>query len=1016
VLFCDLVDSTSIATQLDPEEWRELIAGYHRAAAQAVERFGGYLARYLGDGVVAYFGWPRAHENDAERAVRAAFAVLHSIDRLNQKPAPAKLFARLGIHSGAVVVGAGAGGGDDIFGDVPNIAARVQAAAEPGTVLVTEATHRLVAGLFEAVERGPQNLKGIAQPQRLYLVKQQIAGRRRSAVRPRLTPFIGREDQLKFLLDRWNRTRQGNAQVVFLVGEPGIGKSRLIRQFQEQIAGDAHIWIEAAGDQLAQNTPFHAVAEMLRGQVVSSSPENAEQSIEQLASLLRVAGLRPRQTLPLIASLLNLPVPNTYPAGPAGPEEQRRQLLAALCGWAIGTARAQPAVLVLEDIQWADASTVEFAKLVAESGGEAPLMRIYSARPGFDLSGLIGSNHAQLTLERLSDREARAMVKLVAPEQGLSAETVTAVVNRATGIPLFVEELTRDLPERGKDARLNAIPASLRDLLAARLDRLGPARELAQIGAAIGREFSSELLRLVANVSERELQLALERLVSSDLLHSRRPGPETSYVFKHALVQDAAYETLLKSRRRELHARIAQILEQHFPETKRSAPELLAHHCTEAGMFEPAVRYWRTAGMKAIERSANVEAIAQLRKGLELLNGLPPTSERLTEEVKLQIALTTPLMAIKGYTSAEVENATNRALELCQEAEGAPHLFAALGNLNAIYFNRSELGIALELGQQMLRLAQTQRDLSLLLWAHYAVGFALASLGKLKLARDHLQQSIAFYERSRAGRYGFVQDPGPTAMAMLSQVLYSLGFPDQALAQLEEAVALARSLSHPFTLAWVLGFAGELYWKRGENSKAQQSWNERFALSTEHGFKPLLESADFSLGFALAEQGGGTDGIAKMRELYARYSSINALPIADKVRWMGLLALAQGKAGQADEALARIDQALALAKKIKKPRDVGDLYLFKGQILLLQNPSAFRKARQCFGSAIEIARDQDAKSEELSATIQMARLIAQQGRRQTAHAMLKKIYSWFTEGFDTASLKEAKALLDELKG
>jgi tetratricopeptide (TPR) repeat protein len=632
-----------------------------------------------------------------------------------------------------------------------------------------------------------------------------------------------------------------------------------------------------------------------------------------------------------------------------------------------------------------------------------------------DSSWLTKSHHAYLALDRLSDREARTMVELSA-SRGWSPETVTALVNRAAGIPLFVEELTRDLLERGKEPGPGAIPASLHDLLAARLDRLGPGRELAQIAAAVGPEFSSELLRLVANVSQSELQFALDQLVSADLLHRGRSGLEETYVFKHALIQDAAYDMLLKTRRRELHGRIAQILEERFAERARSAPELLAHHCTEAGLIAPAVRYWRRAGMKAIEHSANIEAIAQLSKGLELVKALPLTSERLTEEVKLQIALTTPLMAIRGYTSAEVENATNRALELCQQAEGAPHLFAALGNLNAIYFNRSELGIALELGQQMLRLAQTRRDSALLLWAHYALGFTFASLGKLKLARDHLQQSITLYDPTQAGNYGFVQDPGPTAMAMLSQVLYGLGYPDQALSQVDRAVARARSLSHPFTLCWVLGFAGELYWKRGEKREAQEYWKERVALSTEHGFKPLLESADFSLGLALAEQAGDGDGMATMREIYARYSSIDALPIADKVRWMGLLALAECKAGQADDGLARIDHALTLAKKIKKPKDLGDLYRFKGQLLLMKNPGGFRKAQQCFSSAIEIAREQDAKSDELSATIELARLMAQQGRRELARSRLKKIYNWFTEGFDTADLKAAKALLDDLKG
>jgi predicted ATPase len=400
-------------------------------------------------------------------------------------------------------------------------------------------------------------LKGIAQPVQLYQLKQSSGARKRSVAGPGFTPFTGREDELRMLLSLWDRAREGEGQTVLVTGEPGIGKSRLIRQFQQRIADHPHTWIESAGDQFAQSTPFHSVSEMLRGAIASARTENAELSIERLGLLLEAAGLKAKQALRLIAPLLDLPVPNNYPRSPAAPEEQRRQLLSSLSSWAIGIARTQPAVLLLDDLQWADASTMELVTLLVEHDAEAPLMQIYTARSGFDSSWLARPHHTQLTLDRLSDREALAMVESVASKKGLSPELVATVVQRATGIPLFVEELTRDLLERGEHSTPRAIPTTLRDLLMARLDRLGQARELAQIGAAIGREFSHELLRMVANVSERELHLALDKLVSADLLHVGRLEPEKSYTFKHALVQDAAYATLLKSRRRELHERIA---------------------------------------------------------------------------------------------------------------------------------------------------------------------------------------------------------------------------------------------------------------------------------------------------------------------------------------------------------------------------------------------------------------------------------------------------------------------------
>jgi class 3 adenylate cyclase/tetratricopeptide (TPR) repeat protein len=1007
VLFCDLVGSTEIAARLDPEEWREIVASYHRAAAEAITQFGGYVAHYLGDGVMAYFGWPKTHENAAERAARAGLTILESISQVNEKPILAKLAARVGIHSGVVVVGAGAGKEADVFGDVPSIASRVQALAEPGTLLVTGATYRLVSGLFEVEELGARLLKGIEDPVQVCQVIQTGGRRGLLSAGPPLTPFTGREDELCLLLSRWERVRQGDGQVVMVVGEPGIGKSRLIHQFHERIARDRHIWIESAGDPFAQSTPFHAVAEMLRQGIGARGTENAEQSIERLLLSLERVGLRPKQVLPLIAPLLKLPVPKNYPPVPAAPEEQRRQLLASLSRWAMGIAEAQPVIMALEDLQWADASTIEFAKLVAEQSAKAPLMQIFTTRSGFDSPWEARPHYAQLALDRLSDREAREMVESVGSEKRLSPEMVATVVQRATGVPLFVEELTRDSIERGKRSTPSEIPATLHDSLMARLDRRGPARELAQIGAVIGREFSHELLRLIANLSDRQLQLALDDLVDADLLHVARNEPDKSYKFKHALVQDAAYNILLKSRRRELHQRIAQILEKQSAEL--SAPELLAHHYTEAGLIAEAVRYWRRAGRKAIERSANAEAVVQLRRGLELLKTLPPNSERVMEEVNLQIALTTPLIATGGYTVPEVEKASRRALDLCQQLGETPQLFVALGSLYSIYFNRGELQIAVELARHMLRLAEALRDPALLLWGHYSLGFALTLEGSWNLARDHLTRSIALYDPGRAGNYGFVQDPGPTATAMLSHVFYSLGYPDQALEKMREAVAQARNLSHPFTLVWVLDSAAVLHWGRGEKSAAHELRQEEAALSIEQGFKSFFASASKWLGFAEVEEGRVVEGLSKIHNAVG-----NVGYALDQLDAIGLIALAEGKAGQLDRGLARIEEALKMLSKRPIYWASFQLNMIKGRLLLLKSPTGFRKAKQCFHTAIEIARRHNAKGDELRAAMSLANILAKQGHRSQARTMLAEIYEWFTEGFDTADLKEAKALLDEL--
>jgi class 3 adenylate cyclase/tetratricopeptide (TPR) repeat protein len=1014
VLFCDLVGSTALAAQLDPEEWRAIVADYHRTVTDAIERFGGHVAQYLGDGVMAYYGYPEAHDNDAELAANAGLAILDAIAKFNERATLRKLSARVGIDSGAVVVGAGAGKEADVFGDAPNIAARVQAAAEADSVMITDATHRLVSGLFIVEGRGTLPLKGIGRPVQLYRVVQPSGARGRleaAAAARGLSPFVGRDDELRLINSRWDRVLAGEGRVLLIVGEPGIGKSRLVQRFHQQIAPTPHTWVDAAAAPFFQNTPFYPVAEMLRELVGWRGEDSAEQRLSQLAQALELAGLTPGRAIPLIAPLLNLPLPPKYPPLTLAPEQQRRRLLATLVGWVVGVARAQPLVIVIEDLHWADPSTLELIQHLVEQATAARLLLLYTARPEFRAQWSQRAHHAHLVLDRLSNRQARVMVENIASQKELSAETVETVLRRATGVPLFVEELTRDVMERSEPPTQHQIPETLHDSLMARLDRLGSARELAQIGATIGREFSHELLRIVAGVSDPELQVALDRLIGADLLYARGSPPEASYVFKHELVQEAAYGALLKSRRRELHQRIAHTLEQRFPDIARSAPELVAHHCTEAGLIEPAVRYWRRAGRKAIERSANVEAIVQLRKGLELLKALPLTSERLMEEVKLQIALTTPLIATAGYTAPEVEIASSRALELCQQLGETPQLFVALGSLQSIYFNRGELEIALELAKQILHLADTQQDAVLLLWAHYALGFSLAWQGALKSARDHLERSVALYDPRRGGLYGFVQDPGPTAMAQLSHVVHSLGYPQRALERMREAVAEARNLSHPYTLALVLGYAASLHLRRGEKLVAQELWQEEVALCSEQGFKALLASASLRLGFAQVEEGRAEDGLRKMHDAL---TNLTDSLVIDKPYGLAFMALALGKVGQPDQGLARIDDALTLANKTPQFGDLPLLYLTKGQLLLMKSPSGLRKVKQCFSSAIEIARAQNAKSNELSAAIPLARLLAQQGRRGQARSMLAKIYNWFTEGFDTADLKDAKALLDEL--
>jgi len=637
VLFCDLVGSTEIAAQLDPEEWREMVAAYHRAAAQAIIRFGGYVAKYLGDGIMAYFGWPEAHDNDGERAARAALAILEAVAELNQDSTGPKLTARVGIDSGAVVVGASADKDADVFGQPPNIAARLQATALPGTVLITAATHRLISGLFVVVRVGTRTLKGVPTPPEIFQVIRPTGVRGRLQAARGLTPFVGREEELRLLLNRWERTREGEGQVALIIGEPGIGKSRLVAEFHNRIRDAPHIWMESSGEQFFENTPFHAIIEMFSQWLELQGGANGQEQLERLERALASAGLMVAEIAPLIADFLQLPPDERYPASILTAEEKRRRLLAALSRWILGAARLQPLVMVTEDLHWLDPSTLELLQLLAEQGASVPLMLLYTARPEYRAPWPMHTHHNQIALNRLSSRNVREMVVGVAVGSALTSDTVDTVVQRTGGVPLFVEELIRAVLESGNALlAVRDIPATLHDSLMARLDRLSSARETLQIGAVIGSEFSYGLLHAIHPISDEDLKDALQSATDAELVYVHGIAPDANYQFKHALIRDAAYAALLRSRRKELHSRIAEVLSQQFSERVTSAPELVAHHYTEAGLFEQAIPYWQRAGQRAIERSANIEAISHLTKGLELVNFLPEGPERIQQELTLQ--------------------------------------------------------------------------------------------------------------------------------------------------------------------------------------------------------------------------------------------------------------------------------------------------------------------------------------------------------------------------------------------
>ena len=882
--------------------------------------------------------------------------------------------------------------------------------------MVTAAVHRLVSGLFVVEDRGTPALKGVERPIQLYQVVQPSGVRGRlgaAAASHGLTPFVGREDEVRLLMNRWERALDGEGQVALIVGEAGIGKSRLMQQFQELIADTAHTWVEAGAGAFHQNTPFYPVTEMLREFLASRGDESAEGRLTQLESALELAGIKPAEAIPLIAPLLDLPLPGRYLPSPFSPEQQRRRLLATLVELVLGTARVQPMVIATEDLHWADPSTLELIQLLVEQGARARLLLLFTARSEFRAQWLLRAHHTQVTLNRLSARNARKMVEEVAARKALKEETLAAVVERTGGVPLFVEELTRAVLEGGESKSSGVeIPVTLHDSLMARIDRQGPAKEIIQIGAVIGSEFSYELLHAVHRIGATDLERALRTLEDAELLYVRGIAPKATYHFKHALIRDAAYDALLKSRRKELHRLVARTIDEQFPALKDVQPEVLARHWEKAGETERAIAQWTRAGKAAIARSANVEAIAHLRHGLKLVESLPETPERMTEELRLQLALATPLMATKGYTDAEVEEAYRRAGHLSGQVSESRQLFAALGGLFSIHFNRGEYKAASELGQQMLRLAETMSDSRLLLWAHYSMGFNLHAQGHPQSARLHLEQSIALYESQRSWSYGFVQNPGATALGTLAQALHTLGYPDKALNSGERALTMARGLAHPYTLAWVLRSLGDLLLRRGDYPMAQELEAEAIALCKQYGFSSLLSEANIRYGFSSVRLGRSEEGIAQMRQCLG-LERPNPMQFYERY----LLAKAFATIERSTEGLAVVAELLAiLEERSEESNFEADMYLLKGDFLIMRDPSAVAGAEISYRRAIEVASGNSDKSTELVTTMSLARLLDRQGKRDEARTTLADIYNWFTEGFDTADLKDAKALLDELSG
>jgi class 3 adenylate cyclase/predicted ATPase len=1019
VLFCDLVGSTELSARLDPEDMGDVIRTYQICCAEVVSRWEGHIAKYMGDGVLAYFGYPRAHEDDAERAVRAGLKLADAIAGLRPR-ADVRLQARIGIATGQVVVGdlvgRGAAERDAVFGATPNLAARLQqAVAGPGDVVMAQSTRHLVSVLFELADLGKYELKGFAEPIQAWRVQRESGATSRFEARTAtgLTPLVGREHELALLVDRWAQAKNGEGRVMLLSGEPGIGKSRIVETLRERLSDEPHAYLDYQCSPFHTNSALHPVTEQLARAAGFARNDTAADKLDKLEAVLSKGTDRGSQAVALLASAMAIPTGERYPPLEVTRQQQKQRTLKVLVEQLQDLAATQPVLMVLEDAHWIDPTTRELFDLVLEQVGVLPALVILTVRPGFRPASVGSAQISALTINRLGPDQCKAMVERIAGSRDLPAEVRDLIVAKTDGVPLFIEELTRavlesELPNFRPDS---VIPTTLHDALVARLDRAAPAKEVAQIGAVIGREFTYDLLAEVARSTNAKLAHALEWLTRTEVVIARGTPPEASYVFKHALVQETAYQTLTRRKRKQLHACLAQVLAERSIKRFETAPEVVAHHYAEAGLAQRAIEYWIRAGDRAIARWANVEAIGHLTKGLTLLKDVPQSDERDRLEIQLQIALGGAFGAHENAAAPATKAAYDRVIELRRQDVEIKHLqlIRALYGQFVATTCRAEFATARDIADELLRTSE-QNDRRALFVGQQAIGFVLFERGQLRSALSYIEQALEPENRAQGRDYAGFSNYPSISLTYLSWTLFILGYPDQALSRANEALAEAERAS-PLTYAVALG--NDCYIREfvGDRHKIAKSADQLISLATEKGMPRRMEGSFFS-GLLRADQGDFDDGIDMMHRAFDvlhRWGDEEEAPYK-----LALIGKAYRNAGKIQQSLSCITEALAQVNRTGEGWYEAELHRIKGSLLLSLPKPDEGEAEASFWKAIETARAQEAKSWELRAATSIARLWRHQGRRSDARDLLAPVYAWFTEGFDTADLKDAKALLAQL--
>lgn len=1029
VMFCDLVGSTALSERLDPEHLREVLGAYQNLCADAIACFDGYLARSVGDGILAYFGYPRAHEDDARRAVHAALLISRDIARLktDERDQSIKLAVRIGIHTGLVVAGEmGARSVREshaIVGVTPNLAARLQELAAPNNVLISEATFHLVERYFECRSLGPHALKGLAHPIPVF----EARFVRAEPERDRHVLPIGRDQELAFLLGHWQRVSNKEGQAVLLSGEAGIGKSCLLDALKDRVVAEGGSWLACQCSPYDKNSVLHPAVDLITHAMKLTDEQPASEKLAKIATALRRHGLATPENVAMYAALLSIPTEANYRLPEMAPAERRLRIMGALIAWLTAEAQAQKMLFIVEDLHWADASTADFLGLVLEQLATLPILAVFAFRPDFIVPWAPRSHISTLALGRLGREAAQAITARVSGRKRLPSPVVEQILVKTDGIPLFVEELTKMvlgsglLIEQDDHYQLAgalpplAIPTTLRDSLMARLDRLGGERHAMQMAAVFGREFRFQMLQAALGTDADRLDRDLAALVQAEILYRRGLPPAATYFFKHALVHDTAYETLLKSTRQQYHARVAEVYEDQFPEAARARPEVVALHFTQAGLGKRAVPYWRAAGELASKRSGYTEAIHHFSAALDLVRALPDEAGRAETELDVSVKLGMALIVSKGPATPEVEALYQRADEVGRSLGDSPQRLPVLHGLWYHLYSTGHIGKAVQKVDEMMSLAERLGDNDLLLEANHAQWATSLYRGLVPAVCAATAQGIARYDSTRHHVHLYSvtgHDSGVCARLTRSIALWLAGFPDQAQQMAAAAVQLGRDLSHPFSLCWGLWGAGITYQLCGARDACAEVADEVRALSDEHQFVVPLAMGQILCGWTLADGGNVVHGIELMQQ------GIDNLRAQRRVAFipygLTLQAAARAQLGAFAEAQTLIEEGTSLVQETGQGAFVSELYRLRGELLWMISPSRASEAADAFLTAIAIAERQSAVALRFRAEMSLARLRASADRQAEAKSILTKGYRHFTEGFQTRDLRAARVLLESL--